>query len=90
MRLIEAHSEVQLLFTDVGLPGLNGSELVERVRERYPGIKILFTTAYASDVIVHHGRVDEGVELLTKPFTSAQLAARVRAVLDRRACVSAP
>jgi PAS domain S-box-containing protein len=82
LRLLQHHPEVKLLFTDVGLPGMNGRELVERAREVRPGIRVLFTTGYARNAIVHQGRLDPGVELLTKPFTRAQLARRIREVLD--------
>jgi CheY-like chemotaxis protein len=73
---------VQLLFTDVGLPGINGAQLVAAARAKRPDVKVLFTTGYARNAIVHQGRLDSGVELITKPFTRAQLAARIRDVLD--------
>jgi PAS domain S-box-containing protein len=82
LRLLERHPEISLLFTDVGLPGANGRELVDTARRRTPDLKVLFTTGYARDAIVHRGRLDPGVELLTKPFTRAQLALRIRQVLD--------
>jgi len=84
LRLLDRHPEVQLVFTDVGLPGLNGRELIDKVRERRPLMRVLFTTGYARNAIVHHGRLDPGVELLTKPFTRAQLAVRVRTILDAK------
>ncbi|HEY4365787.1 MAG TPA: response regulator [Steroidobacteraceae bacterium] len=82
LRALERHPEVELLFTDVGLPGLNGRELVDRAKRKRPRLKVLFTTGYARNAIVHQGRLDSGVELLTKPFSRAQLAARVRDVID--------
>jgi PAS domain S-box-containing protein len=82
LQLLEQHPEVDLLFTDVGLPGANGRELVEAARRRRPNLKVLFTTGYARNAIVHQGRLDPGVQLLTKPFTRTQLATRVREVLD--------
>jgi PAS domain S-box-containing protein len=82
LKQLELHPEVQLLFTDVGLPGINGAQLVAAARELRPDIKVLFTTGYARNAIVHQGRLDPGVELITKPFTRAQLAARIRDVLD--------
>jgi len=84
LRVLEQHPGVMLLFTDVGLPGIDGRELAEEARRRCCGLKVLFTTGYARDAIVHRGRLDPGVELLTKPFTRAQLAIRVREVLDSR------
>lgn len=82
LRILEHHPEVKLLFTDVGLPGIDGRQLVDEARKRRPGLRVLFTTGYARNAIVHQGRLDAGVELLTKPFTRAQLATRVREVLD--------
>jgi signal transduction histidine kinase/ActR/RegA family two-component response regulator len=84
LRLLERQEgRVDLLFTDVVLPsGMTGAVLADRVREVRPGIKVLFTTGYARNAIVHHGRLDPGVELITKPFSYADLAARVRDMLD--------
>jgi PAS domain S-box-containing protein len=82
LHVLERHPEISLLFTDVGLPGANGRELVEAARLRRPELKVLFTTGYARNAIVHQGRLDPGVHLLTKPFTRVQLAARIREVLD--------
>ena len=75
LKQLEQHPEVQLLFTDVGLPGMNGAQLVAAARALRPDIKVLFTTGYARNAIVHQGRLDSGVELITKPFT--RVAARV-------------
>ena len=83
LRIIDAEPGLRLLFTDVGLPGsLDGRQLADEVRRRRPGLKVLFTTGYARDAIVHHGRLDAGVELIPKPFNAADLARKVRAVLD--------
>jgi CheY-like chemotaxis protein len=74
---------VDLLFTDVVLPaGLTGAQVAAQARELRPDLKVLFTTGYARNAIFHHGRLDKGVELITKPFTYADLAAKVRDVLD--------
>jgi PAS domain S-box-containing protein len=77
-------ARVDLLFTDVGLPKMNGRELAEAARVQRPDLKVLFTTGYARNAIVHHGRLDRGVDLLGKPFTFAQLAEKVRLILDRQ------
>jgi signal transduction histidine kinase len=83
LAVLEKLSGVQLLFTDVRLPnGLSGRDLADTARRRWPNIKILFATGYAGDPIVHHGRVDPGVELILKPFTQTSLARKVRRVLD--------
>jgi signal transduction histidine kinase len=81
--LLETHPHLDLLFTDVGLPGgVNGRRLAEELSQRYPGLKILYTTGYARNAIVHQGRLDPDVQLINKPFTYTALAARVREVLD--------
>lgn len=84
LALLKANGSVDLLFTDVVLPsGLSGADLAREAAELKPGLKVLFTTGYARNVIVHHGRLDPGVELLTKPFSYSDLATRVRDILDR-------
>ncbi|MEG3091487.1 PAS domain-containing hybrid sensor histidine kinase/response regulator [Sphingomonas sp. PB1R3] len=76
-------SEIALLFSDVVLPGgMTGADLASAARALHPELKVLFTTGYARDVIVHGGRLDAGVALITKPFDFADLAARIRAMLD--------
>jgi CheY-like chemotaxis protein len=72
-----------MLFTDIGLPGgMNGRQLAEEAQRRRRDLKILFTTGYARNAIVHDGRLDPGVELLTKPFSQAALAAKLRDIID--------
>ncbi|MDF7775183.1 PAS domain S-box protein [Sphingomonas sp. AOB5] len=81
---LDSTDKVDLLFTDVVLPqGMTGAQLAAEAQERRPGLRVLYTTGYARNAIVHHGRLDPGVELLPKPFTYADLAARVRELLDR-------
>ena len=85
LKMMQAHPEVSLLFTDVGLPGgMNGRQLAQEARIRRQNLKVLFTTAYARNAIVHEGRLDPGVELLTKPFTQAALGEKLRDILDAR------
>ncbi len=75
---------VNLLFTDVVLPGgISGPKLAEEVKRRRPGVSVLFTSGYTDDAIIHQGRLDKGVELLNKPFRKADLARKVRSVLDK-------
>lgn len=84
LRLIENHPEIMLLFTDVVMPEMNGAKLVEAARALRPDLKILFTTGYTRNAVVHNGKLDEGVELISKPFSLEALAAKVRAVLEAR------
>jgi CheY-like chemotaxis protein len=80
---LAADPNVDLLFTDVVMPGgLNGRELAEAVRARHPGIRVLYTSGYTDNAIVHHGRLDPGVHLLAKPYRREELARRLRQVLD--------
>jgi signal transduction histidine kinase/CheY-like chemotaxis protein len=85
LELLDRHPDVVLLFSDVGLPGgMNGRQLADEARRRRPELRVLFTTGYARNAIVHDGRLDPGVHLVTKPFSSAELAQAVRELLDRR------
>lgn len=74
---------IDLLITDVILPGLNGKALAERVTEAQPNVRVLFMSGYSENAIVHHGVLEEGVELLQKPFSPPDLARRVREILER-------
>jgi PAS domain S-box-containing protein len=83
LRLLERQFRVDLLFTDVVLPGgMTGAQVAAQARGAKPDLKVLFTTGYARNAIVHHGRLDQGVQLITKPFSMSDLATRVRDVLD--------
>ena len=73
---------VRLLFTDVVMPEVNGKKLADEALRRRPELKVLFTTGYTPNAVVHGGVLDRGVNFLSKPFTIEQLAAKVRAVLD--------
>ncbi len=83
LELLKSREDVQLLFTDVVLPGLNGRQLADQALLLRPDLKVLFTTGYTRNAIVHNGQLDQGVDLIIKPFTFATLAAKVREVLDR-------
>jgi CheY-like chemotaxis protein len=83
LRLLARDEAIALLFTDVGLPGgMTGRQLVEAARARRPKLKVVYTTGYARNAIVHGGVLDPGTEMLPKPFSLAALAAKIRAVLD--------
>jgi nitrogen-specific signal transduction histidine kinase len=84
LQILEIVPNVRLLFTDVGLPGgMNGRQLAEAALRLRPGLRVLFTTGYAQNAIVHHGRLDPGIDLISKPFTAAALANKMRELLDK-------
>jgi CheY-like chemotaxis protein len=86
LEILQTHPEIDLLFTDVGLPGgMNGRQLASAARNLNRKLKVLFTTGYTRNAIVHEGRLDPGVQLITKPFTYAALSGKVRDMLDARA-----
>ena len=73
-----------MLFTDVVLTGpMNGRALADQVQSRWPDIAVLFTTGYTRNAIIHHGRLDEGINFLGKPFTATALTQTVRKILDQ-------
>jgi PAS domain S-box-containing protein len=84
LAVLRSDARIDLLFTDVVLPDKSGRVIADEARVLRPELKVLFTTGYSRNAIVHHGRLDAGVNLLPKPFTFEQLATRVRDVLDGR------
>jgi len=90
LNVIESGVPIDLLFTDVVMPGpLRSPELARKAKERLPHIGVLFTSGYTENAIVHHGRLDPGVELLSKPYTREALARKVRHVLGNQAQIIA-
>jgi CheY-like chemotaxis protein len=82
MAIIESGVAIDLLFSDVVMPGAFGApELARRAQKRLPGLRVLFTSGYTDNAIIHSGRLEEGVELLSKPFTQEELARKLRKVL---------
>jgi two-component system cell cycle sensor histidine kinase/response regulator CckA len=75
---------IDLLFTDVVMPHMSGKELADRIQSLYPHTKILFTSAYTENAIMHQGILNEGIALLQKPFTPSALAQKVREILNTR------
>jgi len=81
LEIIRGDVEIDLLFTDVVMPGMSGRELVDEVRKVHPALKVLYTSGYAENALVHHGRLVEGVHLLSKPYRREALALKIRAAL---------
>lgn len=84
LRIVTEHgAKIALLFTDVVLPGaFNGPQLAAKASALHPDLKVLYTSGYSRNAIVHQGRLDAGVELITKPFTLEDLSRRLRRILD--------
>jgi PAS domain S-box-containing protein len=81
--------DIDLLFTDIVMPEMNGRKLVDLVRDKRPDLPVIYTTGYTRNAVVHNGVLDTGVELIGKPFTLEELASRVRTVLDTAALATA-
>ncbi|HXW25102.1 MAG TPA: response regulator, partial [Xanthobacteraceae bacterium] len=81
--LIERNDErLDLLLTDMVLPGMNGRQLAEEIKARQPEIRVLYMSGYSADAIAQHGHLDPGVEVMQKPLTQGILAQRIREVLE--------
>jgi two-component system NtrC family sensor kinase len=81
--LVDDAPPIDLLLTGVVLPGgMNGRRLADAVLRRRPAINVLFMTGYTRNAIIHHGRLDPDIDLLTKPFTADALARKIRRILD--------
>lgn len=84
LEVIRQNEKIDLLFTDVVMPGgMSGRELGDAARRLRPNLKILYTSGYSEDAIVHQGRLDPGVKLLSKPYRRVELAEKLREVLDQ-------
>jgi signal transduction histidine kinase/CheY-like chemotaxis protein len=81
LELLEGSPRIDLLVTDVGLPGLNGRQLADAARQRRPGLKVLFMTGYAANAALNGGFLDHGMEMITKPFAIDALAQRIRDIV---------
>jgi len=82
LRILQGNEQIDLLVTDVGLPGINGRQLADQARETRPGLKILFVTGYAESVAIADGFLQPGMEMITKPFDLDNLSRRVRAMVS--------
>jgi response regulator RpfG family c-di-GMP phosphodiesterase len=79
----EYAGKIHLLLTDVVMPQMGGKELANRLKTLRPDIKVLFTSGYTDNAIVHHGVLDPGIDFLQKPFSPSAFAQKVREVLDK-------
>ncbi len=81
LAIVNGGHEFDLLFTDVIMPGLNGRQLADEILKVRPALKVLFTSGYTENAIIHHGRLDEGVLLLAKPYRKSDMAIMIRKAL---------
>jgi CheY-like chemotaxis protein len=88
LSVLEEHPEIALLFTDVVMPDKNGRQLADAARALRPNLAVLFTTGYTRNAIVHHGTLDPGVHVITKPHTLETLAQKVSELLQARGDVT--
>ena len=84
LREIERRPEITLLFTDIVMPEMTGRELADKAQALRPGLKVLYTTGYTRNAVVHNGIVDIGTAFLPKPFTIDHLAFKVRQTIDSK------
>jgi PAS domain S-box-containing protein len=83
LRILRTDTRIDLLVTDVGLPGMNGRQLADHAREMRPGLKILFITGYAESAAIADGFLQPGMEMITKPFDLGNLSQHVRAMVSK-------
>ena len=85
LKLLQSAMRIDLLVTDVGLPGLNGRQVADAARQHRPDLKVLFMTGYAENAAVANGFLDPGMEMITKPFAIDALATRIRDIIEGKA-----
>jgi signal transduction histidine kinase/ActR/RegA family two-component response regulator len=83
LKIIDARDDIALLFTDIVMPQMNGKQLATEALRRRPSIKVLYTTGFTRNAVVHNNVIDPGVEMIAKPFSLDQLAAKVREVIEK-------
>jgi len=83
LRMLDGNPEVALLFTDIVMPDMNGRKLADEAVKRRPGLRVIYTTGFARNAVVHNRVLDPGVNFLPKPFTLQQLADKLREVFAR-------
>jgi CheY-like chemotaxis protein len=82
MRILNSDERVDLLVTDVGLPGMNGRQVADAARQKRSGLEILFITGYAENAVLNHGHLDHGMHVMTKPFASDAFGRRVGELIE--------
>jgi two-component system cell cycle sensor histidine kinase/response regulator CckA len=82
-RVFAAHPDIDILLTDVVMPGASGPELTQRLLDHRPGLKVVYMSGYTDEAIVHHGVINPGIAFLQKPFSAEALDRKLREVLDR-------
>lgn len=85
LKLLQSRRRIDLLITDVGLPGINGRQLADQARERRPDLKVLFITGYAENATLAHGFLETGMAMLTKPFAVDSLMRKIRQLIEEKA-----
>jgi len=83
LKVLQSNARIDLLVTDVGLPGgMNGRQVADAARVTRPDLKVLFITGYAENAVVSHGHLDPGMHVLTKPFAMEALARRIKDLIS--------
>ncbi|HVK81562.1 MAG TPA: response regulator, partial [Verrucomicrobiae bacterium] len=82
LQMLEKNPGTTLMFTDIVMPGMSGRKLADEAKRSWPSLKVLYTTGYTQNAIVHNGVVDADARLLLKPYSLSDLARKIRAVLD--------
>ena len=82
LRLLQSDMRIDLLVTDVGLPGLNGCQLADAARQQRPDLKVMFMTGYAENATIANGFLEPGMQMITKPFAIEALATRIRDMIE--------
>jgi CheY-like chemotaxis protein len=83
LKVLESDAEIDLLITDVGLPGgMNGKQMADAARRTRPNLKVLFITGYAENAALSNGHLEPGMHVLSKPFAMDKLASRIRSIIE--------
>jgi CheY-like chemotaxis protein len=83
LKLVQSGMRLDLLITDIGLPGLNGRQVADAARQSRPELKVLFMTGYAENATIANGFLEPGMEMITKPFAVEAIATRIRDMIER-------